>query len=153
MLFKNKKILNFFYVSSIIFLLHILHKSNGKTAHRVTKLRDIYWEHSARADWAEWKLNNNIKWQGSSVGESARLIPVRSRVRISPLLFFNVNGASSAACNLTGHFSWTNKKIIREGWLCVWMMAVGSNRFMCYETGRKVSFGYQKVAQISNILF
>ena len=26
-------------------------------------------------------------WQGSSVGESARLIPVRSRVRISPLLF------------------------------------------------------------------
>ena len=26
--------------------------------------------------------------QGSSVGESARLIPVRSRVRISPLLFF-----------------------------------------------------------------
>ena len=26
-------------------------------------------------------------WQGSSAGESARLIPVRSRVRISPLLF------------------------------------------------------------------
>ena len=26
-------------------------------------------------------------WLGSSVGESARLIPVRSRVRISPQLF------------------------------------------------------------------
>ena len=28
----------------------------------------------------------DVIWQGSSVGESARLIPVRSRVRISPLL-------------------------------------------------------------------
>ena len=41
-------------------------------------------------------VNNNqnkIKelWQGSSAGESARLIPVRSRVRISPLLFFYIN--------------------------------------------------------------
>ena len=41
-----------------------------------------------------WQLNNKRVrswfkiWQGSSVGESARLIPVRSRVRISPLLFF-----------------------------------------------------------------
>ena len=31
-------------------------------------------------------FNNLDLWQGSSVGESARLIPARSRVRISPLL-------------------------------------------------------------------
>lgn len=39
------------------------------------------------------KFQNWIKelWQGSSAGESARLIPVRSRVRISPLLFFYTN--------------------------------------------------------------
>ena len=41
-------------------------------------------ESSARTSY--WNI---IKiWQGSSAGESARLIPVRSRVRISPLLFF-----------------------------------------------------------------
>ena len=34
------------------------------------------------------KIEYDKLWQGSSVGESARLIPVRSRVRISPLLFF-----------------------------------------------------------------
>ncbi len=33
-------------------------------------------------------MNNIDLWQGSSVGESARLIPARSRVRISPLLVF-----------------------------------------------------------------
>ena len=32
------------------------------------------------------KIEYDKLWQGSSVGESARLIPVRSRVRISPLL-------------------------------------------------------------------
>ena len=31
-------------------------------------------------------MRNINRWQGSSAGESARLIPVRSRVRISPLL-------------------------------------------------------------------
>ena len=35
---------------------------------------------------------------------------------------------------LTGHFIWTHKKIIRQSRLCVWVLAVGSNRFTCYKT-------------------
>ena len=89
------------------------------------------------------------------------LIPVRSRVRISPLLFLMLKNIFSTkfellrrlGCILTGHFTWTNKRIIQQGWLCVWILAVGSNRFMRYETRLKVSFRYQKCPQNFIIFF
>lgn len=40
---------------------------------------------------------------------------------------------------LTGHFIWTNKKIIRQSWLGVWLLTVGNNRFMRYQIGRNVT--------------
>ena len=44
------------------------------------------------------QANRKDLWQGSSAGESARLIPVRSRVRISPLLFFCVISRAIRLC-------------------------------------------------------